>query len=108
MIWDKTSWTYWVTQILPQIYTENHTAFPIRIRKITVQICVIFWVTQYSKSNGQKLTKMLLHRVGNPVVLQAAAALAVGSAATGNKNKIINKINIKIFHINNPSLCPSN
>ena len=30
---------YWVTQKLPQIYTENHATFPIRIRKITVQIC---------------------------------------------------------------------
>ena len=30
---------YWVTQKLPQIYTANHATFPIRIRKITVQIC---------------------------------------------------------------------
>ena len=39
---------YWVTQKLPQIYTANHATFPIRIRKITVQICDNFWVTQYS------------------------------------------------------------
>ena len=37
----------WVTQKLPQIYTENHATFPIRIRKITVQICGNFWVSQY-------------------------------------------------------------
>ena len=43
-------WTvqmYWVTQKLPQIYTANHAIFPIRIRKITVQIFDNFWVTQY-------------------------------------------------------------
>ena len=63
---DKTHWTYsctysileepheilgrnlyWVTQKLPQIYTANHATFPIEIRKITVQICGILWVTQY-------------------------------------------------------------
>ena len=38
---------YWVTQKLLQIYTANHATFPIRIRKITVQICGNFWVTQY-------------------------------------------------------------
>ena len=38
---------HWVTQKLPQIYTANHATFPIRIRKITVQICGNFWVTQY-------------------------------------------------------------
>ena len=38
----------WVTQKLPQIYTANHATFPIRIRKITVQICGNFWVTQYN------------------------------------------------------------
>mgnify|MGYP001267233599 CR=1 FL=1 len=38
--------TYWVIQKLPQIYTENYATFPIQIRKITVQICGNFWVTQ--------------------------------------------------------------
>ena len=38
---------YWVTQMLPQIYTANHATFPIQIRRITVQICGNFWVTQY-------------------------------------------------------------
>ena len=38
---------YWVTQKLPRIYTANHATFPIRILKITVQICGNFWVTQY-------------------------------------------------------------
>ena len=38
--------TYWVTRKLLQIYTANHATFPIRIRKITVQICGNFWVTQ--------------------------------------------------------------
>ena len=37
---------YWVTQKLPKIYTANHATFPIRIRKITVQICGNFWVPQ--------------------------------------------------------------
>ena len=37
---------YLVTQKLPQIYTANHATFPIGIRKITVQICGNFWVTQ--------------------------------------------------------------
>ena len=40
-------WNYWVTQKLPQIYTAHHATFPIRIRKIAVQICGNFWVTQY-------------------------------------------------------------
>ena len=39
---------YWVTQKLPKIYTANHATFPIRIRKITVQICGNFWVTKYT------------------------------------------------------------
>ena len=38
---------YWVTQKLPQIYTANHATFPIQIRKIKVQVCGNFWVTQY-------------------------------------------------------------
>ena len=38
---------YWMTQKLPQIYTANHATFQIQIRKITVQICGNFWVTQY-------------------------------------------------------------
>ena len=38
--------TYWMTQKLPQIHTANHATFPIQIRKITVQIFGIFWVTQ--------------------------------------------------------------
>ena len=29
-------------------FTSNHATFPIRIRKITVQICGNFWVTQYN------------------------------------------------------------
>ena len=40
---------YWVTQRLQQIYTANHATFPIRIRKITVQICDNFWVTQNNR-----------------------------------------------------------
>ena len=31
--------SYWVTQKLPQICSANHAIFPIRKRKITVQIC---------------------------------------------------------------------
>ena len=50
---------YWVTQKLPQIYTANHAAFPIRIRKITVQICGNFWVTQYVQSCPIKYGKAL-------------------------------------------------
>ena len=54
---------YWVTLKLPQIYTENHAIFQIRIRKITVHICGNFWVTQYiavgagssTVGNGTKL-----------------------------------------------------
>ena len=38
---------YWVTQKLPQIYTANHTTFPLHIRKVTVHICGNFWVIQY-------------------------------------------------------------
>ena len=37
---------HWVTQKLPQIYTANHATFQIPMRKITVQICGNFWVTQ--------------------------------------------------------------
>ena len=39
------TYQYWVTQ--KQIYTANHATFPIQIRKITVQICSNFWVTEY-------------------------------------------------------------
>ena len=46
--------TYWVTQKLPQIYTKNHATFPIQKRKITVQICSNFWVTQYSNNHNDK------------------------------------------------------
>ena len=49
----RDSW-YWVTQKLPQIYTANRATFPIRIRKITVQICGNFWVTQYLQMVTQK------------------------------------------------------
>ena len=37
---------YLVTQKLPQIDTVHHATFPIKIRKIIVQICGNFWVTQ--------------------------------------------------------------
>ena len=47
---------YWVTQKLPQIYTANLATFPIRIRKITVQICGNFWVTQYLYSVATRNT----------------------------------------------------
>ena len=39
---------YWVTQKLPQIYSVNHATVPIKIRKIIVQICGNFLVTQYN------------------------------------------------------------
>ena len=38
--------SYCVTQKLPQTYTANHATFPIRKRKITVQICGKFRATQ--------------------------------------------------------------
>ena len=47
LVWGTTTPLYCVTQKLPQIYTENHATFPVQIRKITVQICGNFWVTQY-------------------------------------------------------------
>ena len=50
--WYFQSIWYWVTQKLPQIYTVNHATFPIQIRKITVQICGNFWVTQYYNYHG--------------------------------------------------------
>ena len=45
-----------MTQKLPQIYTANHATFPIQIRKITVQICGNFWVTQYCKNHGVRVS----------------------------------------------------
>ena len=42
---------YWVTQKLPQIYAANHATFSIWIRKITVQNCGNFLVTQYTLAN---------------------------------------------------------
>ena len=47
-----TSVPYWVIQKLPQMYTSNHATFPIRIRKITVQICGNIWITQYNHIEG--------------------------------------------------------
>ena len=38
---------YWVVHKLTQIHTANPATFQIQIRKITVQICGNFWVTQY-------------------------------------------------------------
>ena len=55
---------YWVTQRLPQIYTENYATFPIQIQKITVQICGNFWVTQYICVFAVSLT--LPHMMTNP------------------------------------------
>ena len=49
--------TYWVTHKLPQIYTANHATFPIQIRKITVQTCGNFWVTQYHHSGRQSMNE---------------------------------------------------
>ena len=40
---------YWVTQKLPQLYTAYRATFPIRILKITVQLCGNFWVAQYNQ-----------------------------------------------------------
>ena len=37
---------YWVIQKLPQIYAANQATYPIQIRKITIQICGNFWVSQ--------------------------------------------------------------
>ena len=37
---------YWVTHKSPQISAANHATFPIQWRKMTVQICGNFWVTQ--------------------------------------------------------------
>ena len=52
-VWDwrdtsifSTYW-YWVTHKLPQLYTANHATFQIRLRKITVQICGNLLVIQY-------------------------------------------------------------
>ena len=45
---------YWVTQKLPQIYTAYHATFPIQIRKITVQICGNFWVTQQTTNTNDR------------------------------------------------------
>ena len=42
----KGSSSYWVVYKLPQINATNYTTFPIQIRKIKVQICSNFWVTQ--------------------------------------------------------------
>ena len=50
--------SYWVTQKLPQIYTANHATFPIRIRKITLQISGNFWVSQYIFLTCEKATKI--------------------------------------------------
>ena len=38
--------TYWLVHKLPQIYTANQATFPIQMRKISVQICGNFRVTQ--------------------------------------------------------------
>ena len=49
--WVTIYYKYWVIKKLPQIYTAKNATFPIRIRKITVQIFGNFWVTQY---NGKR------------------------------------------------------
>ena len=50
----------WVVHKLPQIYTANHATFPIQIRKITVQICGNFWVTQYLLHVERKSPEMFV------------------------------------------------
>ena len=42
------------SEVTAQIYPENHAIFPIRIRKMTVQICGNFSVTQYICIGVQK------------------------------------------------------
>ena len=42
VIWDSTQYMI----LDDQLYTANHATNPIQIRKITVQICGDFWVTQ--------------------------------------------------------------
>ena len=54
---------YWVPQKLPQIYPENHATFPTRIRKITVQICRNFWVTQYNTFKLRGPIQYLNHNI---------------------------------------------
>ena len=57
---DSVGLVLWVTQKLPQIYTANHATFPIRIRKMTVQICGNFWVTRNSRQRVADYGKLLL------------------------------------------------
>ena len=42
----------------PRSYAENHVTFPIQIRKLTVQICGNFWVTQYVMLWGRCHTRL--------------------------------------------------
>ena len=64
---------YWVTQRLPQIYTANHATFPRQIRKIVVQICGNFWVTQHIYAS------LLQETVFSPV---SQSQLSVGGSST--------------------------
>ena len=56
---------YWVTQKLPQMYTANHATFPIQRRKITVQICGDFWVTQHNAHCTCNISDMVHITDGN-------------------------------------------
>ena len=71
---------YWVTQKLPHIYTANHATFPIRIRKLTVNICGNFWVTQYNYMKNRLTFKNSVHAwsslptTGRPKIIKKNAS----------------------------------
>ena len=68
--------SYWMTHKLPQKYIANHATFPIRTRKIIVQICGRFWVTQYvhgisfvilySKIVRHPMMNIYVYKIGGP------------------------------------------
>ena len=91
-----------MTQKLPQIYTANHTTFPIRLRKITVQICGNFWVTQYN-SNVHYSGLIYSLRQGERVDRQHAGPADLQAAPAGQTRvqvmriRLLNKVSDPVF-----------
>ena len=75
-----------MTQKLPRIYTANHATFPIRIRKITLQICGNFWVTEYVLFNGCALGEPTNPLISNPTKIESSDFVKEGSSNLILKN----------------------
>ena len=84
-------------QKLPQIYTENHATFPIPIRKITVQICGNFWVTQCYMSKKEL-----------PILYRKLHYNNIGNCFLRTQYRCVSAINSTLVLVESPTEIKSN